>query len=62
MKTPATDRWVKDALEMLGEPGLDSANNYYAYRLRQFETTLPLLAGVLIPLFAREPRKPWYRN
>jgi hypothetical protein len=62
MKTPATDRWVKDALEVLGEPALYSANNVYAYRLRQFETTLPILAGVMIPLFANPPKKPWYKH
>ena len=60
--TPATDVWVKNALAELGEIGLDSVNNRYAFELRQFETRFPVLAGHLIPLFAREPELPWYSD
>jgi hypothetical protein len=60
--TPATEKWVQDALKMLGEPGLDSGNNEYAYTLRCFELRFPLIARLTIPLFARAPTAPWWKH
>lgn len=58
--TPATEEWVQHALKVLGSKGLDSENNSYAYCLRMYELQFPVLAGVLIRLFARPPQMPWW--
>lgn len=59
-RTPATERWVNDALRMTGAHALDSVNNAYAYMLRCFELRFPKWAGILIPLFSRHPHMPWW--
>jgi hypothetical protein len=61
-KTPATEKWVQDALKYIGEPALDSVNNAYAYNLRALELAHPVIAGFLIPLFARSPQWPWWKS
>lgn len=61
-RTPATERWIKTALDFIGEPALDSDNNYYAYMLREFELAFPTFAAVMIPLFAKKPTYPWWKK
>lgn len=60
--TPATEKWVQDALKMLGQLGLDADNNQYAYCLRCFELRFPRIAGFVIPLFAKAPTAPWWKH